>query len=216
MKHVLSPSRCSLSGLLLISGLLLLFACGPAANTEKKAIPILGVEKVSETGDTVYRTLPDFALWDQDSSLITQAQVAGKIRVSEFFFTSCPTICPKMAQQMLRLHDSLLNEPRVILLSHTIDPVHDSVAVLHQYAGALGVNTAKWHLMTGDKDAIYDLAEAYMVSAGEDADSPGGYMHSGAFVLADAQRRIRGYYDGTSPEAVDELLRDIHQLLNGQ
>ena len=117
---------------------------------------------------------------------------------------------------MLRLHDSLLNEPDVILLSHSIDPEYDTVAVLREYADALGVQSNKWHLLTGEKDSIYELASEYMVSAAEDSDAPGGFIHSGAFILVDRQRRVRGFYDGTLPEKVDELLVDLKWLLNEQ
>lgn len=203
---------CVFFALLAGMGLMLLPACGGTPDNPR--LPVLGLSEVSETGDTSYHTIPDFALWDQDSNLVSQEIVEGKIRVSDFFFTTCPTICPKMSQQMLRLHDALMEEPRVILLSHSIDPEHDSVAVLKRYADALGVNAAKWRLMTGDKDAIYDLAEQYLVSAGEDPSAPGGYIHSGAFILVDPQRRVRGFYDGTDAEAVDRLLKDIYRLLD--
>ena len=197
----------------LLAGMgLLLPACG--GTPDQQRLPVLGLSEVSEAGDTTYHTLPDFALWDQDSNLVTQENVEGKIRVSDFFFTTCPTICPKMSQQMLRLHDALLEEQHVILLSHSIDPEHDSVAVLKRYADALGVKSTKWRLMTGDKDAIYDLAEQYLVSAGEDPNAPGGYIHSGAFIRVYPQRRVRGFYDGTDAEAVDRLLKDIYRLIN--
>ncbi|MEM7658470.1 MAG: SCO family protein [Bacteroidota bacterium] len=190
---------------------LLTLACGQDLPTD---LPILGFVEVNEAGDTLYHQIPDFALVDQDSNLITQELVEGKVYVADMFFTSCPTICPKMSQQMLRLHDSLLNEPRVVLISHTIDPEHDTVAVLNEYATALGIQTEKWHMLTGEKEVIYDLAAEYMVSAAEDPDAPGGFIHSGAFILVDTERRVRGFYDGTIPEKVDELLRDLRWLLD--
>lgn len=178
------------------------------------SLPIMGMKEVGASGDTLYHSIPNFSLLDQDSSLITEEAIAGKIYVADFFFTSCPTICPKMSQQMLRLHDSLLTEDRVILLSHTIDPVHDSVAVLKAYAEALGVESKRWHMLTGDQDIIYDLGAEYMVPVAEDPDAPGGFLHSGAFILLDEERRVRGYYDGTIPQKVDELMQDIRFLLH--
>ena len=185
-------------------------ACQPS---EPGPLPIMGERTVSATGDTLYHTIPDFAFVDQDSQAVTQATFAGKVYVADFFFTTCPSICPKMSQQMVRLHDAFLDRPEIVLLSHSIDPGHDTVAVLREYAQALGVKSHKWHLVTGDEEAIYDMAGAYMVSAMRDEKAPGGYIHSGAFILVDRDRRIRGYYDGTKPEEVDQLMTDIERLL---
>lgn len=196
---------------ILLAGILILISCEEASETTE--LPIMGMKELGADGDTIYHAIPTFALLDQDSTLITEQVVKDKIYVADFFFTSCPTICPKMSQQMLRLHDSLLMEDRVILLSHTIDPAYDSVAVLKTYAEALGVETHKWHMLTGDKEAIYNLGDEYMVPVAEDPDAPGGYLHSGAFILLDKSRRVRGYYDGTIPQEVDELLQDIQFLL---
>src|SRR5690606_10168016 len=101
-----------------------------------------------------------------------------------------------------------------MLLSHTIDPKHDTVAVLREYADLLQVSSQKWHFVTGDKDAIYGMAEKYLVSAMEDEQEAGGFIHSGAFILVDENRNIRGVYDGTVAEQVDKLLQDIPKLLN--
>lgn len=196
----------------LLSGSLIMLLLG-GCNSEKNSLPILGMKDISSAGDTIYHHIPEFNLLDQDSSIITEKIVEGKIYVSDFFFTYCPSICPKMAQQMIRLHDHFLEEDRVVLLSHTVDPDHDTVAVLKEYSDALGVQSSKWHMLTGDKDHIYQLATEYMVSAAEDPDAPGGYIHSGAFILLDEERRVRGYYDGTKPHKVDELLTDIELLL---
>ena len=173
--------------------LILVTSCGDTG-PEAGTLPVLGLIEVSEVGDTVYHTIPDFALLDQDSSLITQETVAGKIWVSDFFFTSCPTICPKMSQQMIRLHDAFIDEPGVVLLSHSIDPEYDTVPVLKAYSDALEINPAKWHLMTGEQDEMYELAEAYMVSAAEDPNAPGGFIHSG------------GVYPGGSPAQSTRIL----------
>ncbi|MEM7375287.1 MAG: SCO family protein [Bacteroidota bacterium] len=200
----------------IIGRCLLILAMFWSCENRTTDLPVLGVKKVSDTGDTLYHTIPSFRLLDQDSSLITEEVVAGKIYVSDFFFTYCPSICPKMSQQMLRLHDHFLEEEQVVLLSHTVDPDYDTVAVLKEYADALGVNSSKWHLLTGDRDHIYELAAEYMVSAAEDPEAPGGFIHSGAFILLDGQRRVRGYYDGTKPEKVDNLLNDIDLLLQSQ
>ncbi|WP_420576011.1 SCO family protein [Ekhidna sp.] len=115
---------------------------------------------------------------------------------------------------MLRIYEKFESNPEVAILSHTIDPTYDTVALLKDYSQRLGVSSDKWKFVTGDQDYIYDLAEgSYMSIADEDSDAPGGYIHSGAFLLVDKERRIRGVYDGTLPEQVDVLMNDIEKLL---
>lgn len=188
-----------------------LIGCTSSSTTAK--LPIYG-NKIFEENDTIYHTIEDFKLVDQDSSWVTNATFKNQIYVSDFFFTSCPTICPKMKQQMLRVYEKFENNNHVAILSHTIDPTHDTVAVLKDYADKLGINSSKWKFVTGDQDYIYDLGEkSYMVMADEDAEAEGGFIHSGAFLLVDKDRRIRGVYDGTVDEQVDVLLIDIEKLL---
>jgi protein SCO1/2 len=115
---------------------------------------------------------------------------------------------------MLRVHERFKDNPEVMILSHTIDPKHDSVEVLHEFADRLGVSGDMWQFVTGEQEAIYDIGQnSYMVTAREDPDEPGGYLHSGAFLLVDKQRRIRGIYDGTKEEDVEVLMEDIERLL---
>lgn len=202
---------------ILISSALLLFSCSEKQN---KSLPLLGPYQVVDiikdgqlVSDTSFTQVRPFAFWDQDSNLITQAEVENKIYVCDFFFTSCPTICPKMKQQMLRVYSEFENEPRVVLLSHSIDPKRDSVARLKSFAEKLGIASSKWHLMTGERDSIYSMAQHYMIAAQEDDLAPGGFAHSGAFLLVDRNRQIRGIYDGTDPKDVDQLMVDMRTLL---
>lgn len=188
-----------------------LIACNQQTTSEK--LPILG-NKIFEENDTIYHTIQDFQLVDQDSSIVTNETYSDKVYVADFFFTSCPTICPQMKAQMLRVYEKFEANDQVGILSHTIDPTYDTVALLKDYSERLGVSSDKWKFVTGDQDYIYDLAEkSYMSIADEDADAPGGYIHSGAFLLVDKERRIRGVYDGTVPEQVDVMINDIEKLL---
>jgi protein SCO1/2 len=119
-----------------------------------------------------------------------------------------------MKREMLRIYEIYENEPQVALLSHSIDPKHDTVELLRDFAKNLGIESSKWHLVTGDKDKIYEIGEmSYMIVANEDPEAAGGYIHSGAFLLIDTKRRIRGVYDGTVPEQVDLLISDIKKLI---
>ncbi len=197
---------------------LIVFSC----RTEKREanLPILGYREVAakeEDGkkviDTVYHTIADFEFVNQDSAIITPKTFEGKIYITDFFFTSCRTICPKMKTQMLRVYDSIQSMPDVLILSHTIDPEHDTVALLRDFAERLGVSSNKWHFVTGEQDKIYTLAQtSYFATAMVDNTEPDGFIHSGAFLLIDKERRIRGKYDGTVEADVDRLIRDIRRL----
>lgn len=151
---------------------------------------------------------------DQQNRQIGQELFQGKIYVADFFFTSCPTICPIMKSQMLRVYEMFEDNDQVLLLSHSIDPEHDTVEVLNEYGARLGIEADGWHLVTGAKEEIYDTALRYGLAAMEDKNAPGGFIHSGSFTLVDRQGRIRGYYKGTEEEAVDRLIKDIGRLLD--
>ncbi|PRY09712.1 protein SCO1/2 [Pontibacter ummariensis] len=223
---MINRNKLSLRRLLFAASLTLtagmFYSCSESAAEEAK-LPILGnrepVERVVEgqtVVDTLYHQIPDFAFVNQDSQQVTQETFAGKLYVTDFFFTTCPTICPKMKSQMLRVYEQYKDNPNVLLLSHSIDPTHDTVAVLKDYAARLNVTSDKWHFVTGEKDSIYDIATKYMVTAMEDEQEAGGFVHSGAFVLVDENRHVRGVYDGTKPEEVDRLINDIPVLLKEQ
>uniref|UniRef100_UPI003F73B739 SCO family protein n=1 Tax=Marivirga arenosa TaxID=3059076 RepID=UPI003F73B739 len=201
---------------------LILFACGFENQKNKKAeFPVLGrkeyVEKIvdgQKVIDTVDHTIPDFKLVNQDSNWVTPESFEGQVYVADFFFTSCPTICPTMKKEMLRVYEAYKDNPEVGIISHSIDPEYDTVALLHDFAEKLGVEAPKWHFVTGNKEDIYELGQkGYMVTAMEDENEAGGYIHSGAFVLVDKERKIRGVYDGTKSEEVDKLITDIDLLL---
>jgi protein SCO1/2 len=203
---------------LVLLGLLLI---GAGCNSGDDKLPILGQrEAVTKTvdgksvTDSVYHTIPDFKFVSQYGDTITAKNLAGKIYVADFFFTSCPTICPKMKVQLKRVYERFKTNPDVALLSHTIDPAHDSVPVLKEFADNLGVSGRQWLFVTGDKEKIYDIGQtSYMVTAQQDSSAPGGVVHSGAFILVDKDRHIRGIYDGTTEAGVDKLMNDMDRLL---
>lgn len=199
-----------------------LIACGLENQKNKKAeFPILGrkqyVEKIVDgktVTDTVDHTIPDFKLVNQDSNWVTPETFEGKVYVADFFFTSCPTICPTMKKEMLRVYEAYKDNDEVAIISHTIDPEYDTVALLKDFAQKLDVEAPKWNFVTGEKEAIYELGQkGYMVTAMEDENEEGGYLHSGAFVLVDKERKIRGVYDGTKSLEVDKLIKEIELLL---
>lgn len=184
--------------------------CSPGQN---KKLPILGRQEIVGN-DTVYQQIGDFRFMNQDSTWVTNETFAEKIYVADFFFTSCPSICPLMKKQMLRVYRAFENDPRVAFLSHSIDPRHDTIPVLKKYADDLGVSSAQWHFVTGPRETVYALAEkSYMVAALEDENAPGGFIHGGHFILVDPNRHIRGIYDGTDETSVNQLMKDIPLLL---
>jgi protein SCO1/2 len=200
-------------------GMLLVGILGCSSQVEK--LPIYGnyeLNEVTTNGvasyDTIYHKIDEFAFVDQDSTIVTNATFDSQIYVADFFFTSCPSICPIMKTQMLRVYEQFNNEPSVAFLSHTIDPQYDTVALLKDYSDRLGVRSEKWHFVTGDQQEIFKIAQlSYMSVAADDEEAPGGYIHSGRFLLVDKERRIRGAYDGTNPEEVDKLMTDMNILL---
>lgn len=200
-----------------LAAVLGVWGCGSSGDR----LPYLGQPKEvqqTQNGQTVtvseYPTIPDFSFTNQDGQTVTQQAVAGKVYVADFFFVTCPTICPIMKRNLKKVYDLYHENPNVRLLSHSIDPDHDTPAVLKQYAADLGVQGTMWQFLTGDKTQIYDIAEKhYLVTAGEDSTAAGGYIHSGALVLVDKHRHVRGLYDGTKDEGVQKLIADIPKLL---
>ncbi len=186
-----------------------------ACQSATRQLPILG-EKTVVNGDSVEHTIPPFSFVNQDSVEITEATYQDKIYVADFFFTTCPTICPVMKKQMLRVYEKYQSNPKIGILSHSIDPKHDSVQVLKEYALRLGITekNTSWNFVTGNRKEIYTIAQdSYYVPAKEDSAAAGEIIHSGAFILVDTKRRVRGVYDGTNEKDVSKLLKDIDVLL---
>lgn len=162
-----------------------------------------------------YHTIADFSLLNQNGKIITQADYNGKIYIADFFFTTCPTICPIMTKNMGEIQRHILNDTEVLLLSHSVTPDIDSVAQLKKYALEKGVNDQKWNLVTGDKKQIYELARKSYLAVKTDGDGgPFDMIHTENFILVDKERRIRGFYDGTKDEEIEKLLQDLAILQN--
>lgn len=160
-----------------------------------------------------YHKIADFKLVNQNGDTITQEFYNNKIYIADFFFTTCLSICPIMTDHMLQIQEQIKNDPEVLLLSHTVIPRVDTVAQLKRYALEKGVLDEKWNLVTGNKKQIYDLArKSYLAAKSEGDGGPYDMIHTENFVLVDKDRRIRGFYDGTDPEAIEKLMVDISIL----
>lgn len=188
-----------------------------ACQTDADKLPFLGERIITQRADgsidSVPPTIRDFSFINQDGQTITQKDVAGKVYIADFFFTSCPTICPKVKKQMRRVYQQFENQDDFVILSHSIDTKHDTVARLAWYAEKLKIKAPRWHLLTGDKGKIYAIAYDYLLSALEDSTAAGGFDHSGAITLIDRNRNIRGLYDGLDEKKIDQMMIDIAKLL---
>lgn len=195
---------------LIYLGLLVAFLT--SCQQEQKRLPYLQQE-ITGT-DTTYRSIPDFKFLNQDSAEVTGKDFDKAIYVADFFFTSCPTICPIMHRNLLKIYKKYEGNPGVKLVSHTIDYKYDTPSRMKTYASKLGVQGTQWEFLWGVRDSVYNIAEKhYLVTVGEDKAAPGGYIHQGYLVLVDREKRIRGAYDGTVDAQVDQLMKDMDILL---
>ncbi len=181
-------------------------------NTQPEQVSIKRIVNGEIVEDTAAYSIPEFRFANQFGDTLTNKDVEGKYLVVDFFFINCPSICPKMKAQMLRVYDKFKDRNDFLILSHSIDPKRDTVAALLHYTQKLGVGK-NWFFLTGIKEQLFAAADKYLIAAEEDPQSPGGFAHSGNFVLADKTGRLRGYYDGTNPQSVDKLIADLEKLL---
>lgn len=158
-------------------------------------------------------TIPGFAFTDQDGQTKAKADVEGKIYVAEFFFTTCTGICPKMNANMDKVYAKYKDKPDFLILSHTVDPEHDSVAVLKAYAAKHNADSKNWWFLTGDKKQLYRMArQGYLVDDGVYTGEE-DFVHTQWFALVDKAGQIRGLYEGTKQQDVDRLIADIDRLM---
>ncbi len=217
--------------IILCSVSLLIIACNDGnANTDitetesvniGSGLPYIGfhdygntIKNGEEVVDTIYHTIPEFYLTAQDSSTFSNKNVEGRIHVANFFFTSCPAICPAMIAQMKRLQEKTNDIDELMFVSHTIDPRRDSIPRLNEYIAQKELDTHNWFFLYGEKQYVHDLGtDGYMVNAMEDEKADGGFLHSEHFVLVDREGHVRGLYTGTETDEVDKLEQDIRKLL---
>jgi len=182
----------------------------PVYHPSQLDLKLVDAEVLKKKGE--HRIL-DFALLNQNGDTIRKDDTKGQVIVSDFFFTTCQTICPIMTNQMERVQEAYSDDDRVVLLSHSVTPEIDSVEVLKEYAQRHGVNIDRWHLLTGPRPQINELARRSYFACLTDGDgSEYDLVHTENFVLVDTLGRIRGFYDGTDQKEVDKLIKDIKRL----
>jgi len=192
--------------------ILLIISIISCSQSKQEKLPYIGVPIIIDY-DTVQHRIPQFDLINQDSVIITNSSFSDYIYISDFFYSYCPSVCPQVKNQMLRIYDRYEDDERVKLVSFALDPSRDDVENLHRYAKNLGVESSKWYYLTGDKDEIWALAESFLISVVEDPNEPGGIYHSGKIILIDNDGHIRGFANGTEEEDVTGFIHDIDILL---
>lgn len=199
-------------------------SCGPnKENIKSQALPYLGFKDIEVNKvngeiitDTIYHTIGDFYFTSHLGTPITNKTVAGKIHVVDFFFSHCPSICPVMTGNLKTFHDRTKDIKELIILSHTIDPERDSLERLNDYIGLHQIDTRdNWFFLRGSPAYTYNIGkDEYLINADVDREAEGGFLHSEHFVLIDRSGHIRGMYEGTDTNAVNQLEKDIRILLS--
>ena len=198
----------------LILSLFVLFAC----NDDTRKLPYYNTPdftpKWEMTNDKTFHQIRPFKLKNQDNQVFTEKDIEGKICVADFFFTSCPGICPKMTNSMGDLQKEFLNDDDILLLSHSVTPEKDNVTFLRKYAKEKKVNSKRWKLLTGEKNEIYNLGRKYYFVEEDEGVKKGNdvFLHTENFILIDKQRHIRGIYNGLDPNSMRNLIKDIAVL----
>lgn len=187
-------------------------------SSKKYNLPIFGNKEFEPSidRDTLYHVIPKWSFLNQNGNSKSSKDFKNKVRLVDFFFTSCPTICPKMTVNMKKIQQ-LINTDclnNIELLSFTVDPLRDSVEKLKEYCNTYNVDSKNWNMLTGDQNSIYELGvNGFLVPNQEDALAPGGFLHSEKMILIDKKNRIRGYYDGTDSLNIPIIVQHIKSLL---
>jgi protein SCO1/2 len=179
-----------------------------------RTLPYFGQKNTLKNGDTTYHTIKPFCFTNQYNEKVTEETVKGKIYVTDFFFTTCQSICPIMSSELERVYKQFATNKDVLILSHTVSPEEDSVSILKDYSNLHGVKDNRWLFVTGDKKHLYDMARtSYLLNAEEGNGDEDDFIHTQNFALIDKEKHIRGFYDGTDSIEVSRLIIEINLLL---
>ncbi len=194
------------------SSLIIIVLLGCGVKPSQNPLPIYGEKGIDLEGNDVDHTIENFSFTNQNGEVVTLEKFKNTVFISDFFFTTCPSICPIMTKQLTRVQEELEGEDYKII-SHTVNPEYDTEGVLLAYSKAQNADLSNWDFVTGDKQAIYKQAAEYLIIAGQDTTQEIEFVHSEKLILMDKQGRIRGLYDGTETESVDELINDVKWLI---
>jgi protein SCO1/2 len=177
-------------------------------------LPYFGPKHALKVNDTTYHFISDFEFTNQFNEKVTQTTLKNKIYVTEYFFTTCQSICPVMNTNLERVYKEFKDKPEFMIVSHTVDPEMDTVPVLMEYAKKHGVVSKKWLFLTGEKPKLYDIArKGYLLNAEEGTGDADDFIHTQNFALIDKEKHIRGFYDGTDSLEINRLIQDVKLLL---
>ena len=207
----------------LLAILFCITALTSCSSKKNETLAFVGAQQIIGA-DTIFHTVPSFTLLNQNSDSISNSDLAGKVYVADFFFTTCPSICPIMTNSLVKVQRAFKGVENFALVSHTVNPDYDREDVLKEYAAKMHADTTNWHFLTGTKEAIYNTAfHGYFANAGEDELAPGGFLHSEYFILVDGHGRVRsgydkqgnvkGVYEGTNDQDVLQLIKKKKKLL---
>ncbi len=184
-------------------------------NKPIRTLAYFGPKTHQKTKDTTYHTVPPFFFIDQNNNKVTENEVKGKIYVTDFFFTTCKSICPVMSTELERVYKKFNQRNDFLIISHTVDPETDSVLQLKEYAKLHGVDDNKWLFVTGEKKHLYEIArKGYLLNAEEGDGGEEDFIHTQNFALVDKERHIRGFYDGTDSIEINRLMVDLKCLFD--
>lgn len=188
-------------------------------HAETRLLPIYGDKELMPNGDTLFHTVQPFKFINQSGDSISEKNVEGTNYVVEYFFTTCKSICPIMNKNMMKVSEKIKGDKSFKILSHTVKPEEDTVPALLAYAARHNADNTQWYFLTGDKRKLYDMArESYLLSTDttitQNIDDD--FIHTQMFVLVDKYRHIRGYYDGTQDNEIQNLIKDIDLLKKEQ
>ena len=229
MKNIFNKKAVLISVLVLPSVLYFIFVYGAEDNffqTLDYVGPAQIVERSTDDGvvsDTIPYQIPNYQFTTQDNELLSSEDLKGKIYVANFFFSTCPSICPAMNYNVKQVQDRFLGYEDINFVSFTVDPEHDTVEVLKAYEKEVGAVNGRWFFLTGEKADIYKTAKDFFLNAMEDATADGGFLHSEHLVIVDWEGRIRSrrddlgnlkaVYNGLSPDEINKLKDDIKVLI---
>lgn len=182
-------------------------------NKPLRYLPYFGPKNYSNSQDTTFYTVTNFSFTNQNGETVTKNSIKNKIYVTEFFFTTCKTICPIMNTNLEKVYNVFKTDTNFLILSHTVDPETDSVSVLKSYANFRKVTTNNWQFVTGSKRELYNMArKSYLLDTSEGNGDEDDFVHTQNFALIDKEGHIRGFYDGTIATEIDKLILEINLL----
>lgn len=181
---------------------------------ERMSLPILSEEIGKENGEIIYKKIDDFAGFDQDGMTFDRSMLEGKVHLANFFFCSCPVVCPKMTVETKKVMDVFGEREDLLMVSYTIDPKRDTVQKLKSFAEKFEADQSNWRFVNVGNEQVYKLARyGYMITAVQGSEEANDFIHSELLTLVDDQMRIRGYYDSTNPQQMEKLIKDLKKLL---